>query len=174
MVVELTGTQCIHHLAGIAQGVSHADLQLKAVEVDSSLLDALETAHFVELEVRQGLARVYLINGTQCCLHHTTSDAEDGTSTGRFAKRRVEVAVRQVDEVDIGTLDQAAQLTGRDAVVHIGISIHLELFTTSLILLSQAGHDGNNHEFFAGDTHLLCPVSLGDSAEHLGDLADEG
>ena len=112
VVVELASTQSVHHLAGVAQGVSHADLQFEAVEVDGSLLDAFETTHIVELEVRQCLASVYLIDGTQSSLHHTTSDAEDGTSTGRFTEGRVKVTLGQVGEVNISTLDQAAQLAG--------------------------------------------------------------
>ena len=86
MVVEFTGTQQVHHLAGIAQRVGYTNAQRETVKVDLGLTDTLQTTNIVELDVRQGLTCVHLIYGAQCSLHHTTGVGKDGTSTSRFAQ----------------------------------------------------------------------------------------
>ena len=81
MVVELASAKFVHDNACVAQCVSHTNLELKAVEINFSLTDTLKTAHLVKVDARQCLACVNLINRTQSCFHHATSNTKDGTCT---------------------------------------------------------------------------------------------
>jgi hypothetical protein len=70
-----------------AAGHGHPDFEI--ANLDLGLLDAVQAAHFLNLEFFQFLAGEREIRAADGRLHHAANGAEDLASGGAHAKRRV-------------------------------------------------------------------------------------
>ena len=147
--------------------MGHADLQREAIQVDGRLPNTLQAPYGLEFQAREGLSGIDFIDRPERGFHHAAGCAENSGRSGRLSHRRIEIALRQALEIEVGALDQARQFAGGNRIIHIRIAVHRELFPLALEFLGQARHDGNHHQVLARDAHLLCPIGLGDGAEHL-------
>ena len=159
----------IENLLDISHLVRDGDIDLRALDVDRCGLNAVHSANCAELDCR-GLS--LLGDKAVCCakrsFHNTTRDTEDRASAGVGAEEIVSGFVRKRHEVDTGGLDHTSELARRQN--NIGVLEarrgHI-LIAGNLELLSRAGHDRSDMDVLAVDAVLLCPVSLGECAEHL-------
>ena len=166
-----------HEFASVAETVADGNLDGQTSEVDSGFADALakDTAALLEVDLREGLAGVDLVGGTEGSLHNTAGGAEDDGGTSGLAEGAVEVFLGHAVEVDVALLEHVGELTGGEAEVDILVGTVAEFGTGALALLGQAGHNGDAYDILALHANLRGEVVLGDSAEHtLGRLGGRG
>ena len=135
--------------------------------MDGSTPHTAQSAYLFKIYIFQRFSGIDFVNGAQGGFHYTTCRTEDDTGTGRFSHRIVERAVQYEGKTDVGTLYQSCQFAGGDGIINVGDAVHFKFVTVTFIFLGQTGHDGDDYQFLAGDSHFLCPVRLGDGAEHL-------
>lgn len=177
VAVGVAVAHLFHELAGIRETVADGDLHGQAVEVDGGLADAVaeDAAALLEVNLREGLAGVHLVGGTEGSLHNAAGSAEDDGGTSGLAERAIEVLLRHAVEVNVALFEHVGELTGGEAEVDILVGAVAELRTGALALLGQAGHDGHADDILALHADLRGEVVLGDGAEHaLGRLGGRG
>ena len=143
------------------------DVDRQAVEVDGGGTDAFQTAQFLEVDFRTLFSSIDFVGGTHSSLDHAAGGAEDDGSASGFAERAVELFLGKFREVDVGLFNEGGQLAGGDGEIDIRIAVHLELVTTALVLLGEAGHHRDADHVFAFAVDLLGEVALCHGAEHL-------
>ncbi len=110
----------------------------------------------------------FVINCTKSSFHNTAGDAEDDARSGVIAHDiRIPVFLRKSLEQHTASADHAGKLAGCDDSIHIRNAVDLLLLALFLILLGNAGHDGDNEDILRINAVLLRPPGLDDGALHL-------
>ena len=159
----------IENLLDIAHLVSDCNVDLRALDVNRGLLDAVHAANCGELDCRRLIfLRDKAVGRTESRFHNTAGDAEDRACTRVGTEQIIRLLFRKVEEVDTGSLDHAGELTRGENDIRILATRGLHVLVAGdLILLGRARHDGRDMHLVAGETVLLGPVGLGESGKHL-------
>ena len=159
----------VEHLLDIAHLVSDCNVDLRTLDVDLGLLDAVHAAHCGELDCRRLIfLRDEAVCRTQSCFHNAAGNTEDRACTRVGTEQIIRLLFRKVEEVDTGSLDHAGEFTRGENDIRILATRGLHMLVAgNLILLGRARHDGRDMHLVAGETVLLSPIGLGKSGEHL-------
>ena len=159
----------IENLLDIAHLVGDRDVDLRTLDVDRGLLDAVHAAHGGELDSRRLIfLRDEAVGRAKSRFHNAAGDAEDRACAGVGAEQIVSLLLRKVEEVNAGGLDHAGELTRGENDIRILAARGLHVLVAGdLVLLRRAGHDGRDVHLVAGETVLLRPIGLGKRGKHL-------
>ena len=167
MVLGFAGFDLLEELAGIAEAGADRGFELDAADVDFGFLDAFEAADRRVVDLLHVLAGEDVGRGTERGFEHTAGRTEDGGRAGAFSERRIVFGILELVELDAGFVEHLGELTGGEDDIDVADAVAGELGTGGLVLLGEAGHDGDDDEVFRLDAGLLAVVALGDGAEHL-------
>ena len=167
VILTLASLDIIKKLGNVLETGSNSNLNLSAVYIIGSLLDAFKTANVLEVNRLNGLAGENFNSSTESSLHNAAGNAEDNAGAGGFAKDRIEIFLGKEVPVDAVTLDELSKLTCGENGVNISITGSAQLITAALELLSGAGHDGYGVDACGVDVVSLSIPGLDNSTLHL-------
>lgn len=107
MIGGCAGFNLLDQDAGIGEAIGNGDLECECADLNVGLLDAIETADLVELDLRQCFAGDHFAGGAEGRFHDPSGDAENDRRAGGFAEWIIEGFVFEADEVDAGLLQHA-------------------------------------------------------------------
>ena len=115
VIRAVAGLYLLHNHTCVLESVNYGYLQVDhSRDRNGGLTYAFQTADFLEVNLWKGLAGEDLCSCTESSLHNATGCAEDDGCTCRLAKRRVELGLRKVVEVNVAHLNEACKLAGGD------------------------------------------------------------
>ena len=166
VVVDLSGLDLLHDLAGMNQAADDANAQGPAVVIELEGLNGIVAANAAFRDGVQSYLVVLRNQTAQHCLGNATGDAEDDAAAGTEAEGYVAGLRRQAGEINAGVADHADQLRGGDDNIRILLALGEAVGPLGLHLLGGTGHDGDHHRALAlGVLGIAIPL-LDQSGHH--------
>ncbi len=166
MIVGLAALDVQKQLLGGSQTMHHSHVDLLTGHIQAGLLERLQPAHLLEVNLLQGLAFKLLDHVAQRRLHHSAGVAEDDSAAGGEAHGHVKGLGFQLHEFNAQGVDHALQFTGADNDVHLRLAVHNVFRQLGLEFFGGAGHHGDHYQVFALAAQLLRQHLLGQGAKH--------
>ena len=150
----------------VSEAVGNGQLDFQISDLDRSLLDSLQASDIMIFDILQILTCKDIGHRSQSRLHNAAGSAEDNACTGSRSERTFKFALA-LRKFDARLADHPRQLTGRQDIVHILISLIAEFRSRRLEFLRYARHDGYRHDLRRIDVVSLRVVRFQHGAEHL-------